>query len=413
MDLDRTLTTTLQLIAEGVIEFAGFDLAAVSLVADGVLHTAAVEGDPEAAAQLVDLRAPIELVELELQQADAWGNLRFLPAERAAGHLDGHDWTPDLDRTERDDAWDARDLLCGLLHDDAGQLRGLLSVDLPTNGRRPSEAQLTTLQMYVRLAERALVTALERGDLAVRIERERVLTDYRRSVIDVLTHELRGTAGAITNTVELVREQSDLDPTTVSALAVIDGGSDRIRAVVDDMSAIAELGRADTPVRTEVTDLGAITREAVALHGAGARLRGISLDLQVAGDTSVVGDPKDLDRMVANLLSNAIKYSDRGGQVHARVRSEAAASEGTGAVVLTVTDTGLGIEPSEQDQVFDEFFRSSAEAVRRRAGAGLGLAIVDRIVALHGGTVHLDSAVGRGSTFTVVLPRAESSRAAG
>jgi signal transduction histidine kinase len=404
MEVDTALSRTLQLIAEGVREFAGFDLAAVSLVADGVLHTVAVVGDDEAIARLVDLRAPVELVERELEPAEVWGDLRFLPAERSGGHLEGHDWVPDLVALDVPDAWHPDDLLCGLLCDDEGRLRGLLSVDLPRSGRRPDAAQRETLQMYVRLAERALVTALERGDLEVRVEREHAIAEYRRSIIDVLSQELRGTAAAIGNTVEVLRRRTGLDPATRSALDAVDGGASRITSVVEDMAALAKLGRPGVALRTAPTDLGALVRDVIAFHDGAARLRKVSVSLAVTGSPVVSGDPEDLDRMVANLLSNAVKYTDPGGEVRVRVAGPAAGREGRPVVVLEVADTGIGIAVADRDHVFEEFFRSQDGAVRRRPGVGLGLAIVHRIVALHGGTVRVDSTLGAGATFTVELP---------
>lgn len=404
MEVDTVLSRTLQLIAEGVREFAGFDLAAVSLVGDGLLHTVTVVGDDEAIARLVDLRAPVELVERELEPAEVWGDLRFLPAERAGGHLTGHEWVPDVVVLDAPDAWHPDDLLCGLLRDDDGVLRGLLSVDLPRTGRRPDPGQRETLQMYVRLAERALVTALERGDLEVRVEREHAVAEYRRTIIDVLSHELRGTAAAIGNTVEVLRRRTGLDPTTRSALDAVDGGANRITSVVDDMSALAKLGRPGIALRVAPTDLGAIVRDVLGFHDGAARLRDVSVSLEVSGTTVVLGDPEDLDRMVTNLLSNAVKYTDPGGAVRVRVTGPDGADPAASGVVLEVADTGIGIGAADSEHVFEEFFRSRDGAVRRRPGVGLGLAIVERIVALHDGSVRVASTLGEGATFTVELP---------
>ncbi|MBM7517768.1 sensor histidine kinase [Nocardioides nitrophenolicus] len=399
MEAGHPLTRTLELLAEGVIEFAGFRVAAVSLVADGVLHTVAVVGDDDAAAQLVDQRTPVALLERELAPAEQWGALRFLPADRSGGHLAGHLWTSGAPPLAGADAWDPRDLICGLLRDSAGRLRGVLWVDLPTNGRRPDAAQRATLQMYVRLAERALVTALERDDLEVRVEREHAVAEYRRTLIDVLSHELRGTAAAIAHTVDALRAEPELGAAVEAGLDVVHGGAERLRSVVDDMSALAKLGRADVPLRALPADLAALARESIALHSAEAHGRGVAVDLDATGETVVDGDPEDLGRMIDNLVSNAIKYSEPEGRVVVRVAAE------PDGVVLSVSDVGIGIDPADREHVFEEFFRSRSLAVRRRPGAGLGLAIAQRVATLHGGVIRVDSTPGAGTTFTVALPR--------
>ncbi|TNM38303.1 HAMP domain-containing histidine kinase [Nocardioides albidus] len=396
---DPTLAATLELIAEGVVEFAGYEIAVVSLVDDRIIRPFVVLGSDDARRILEEVRLPLALFERQLELAEAWGALSFMPAERLRSTSHRYRWVPDLVALDVPDAWRPEDMLCGLLRDQDGRLLGVLSVDLPVSGRRPDESQRATLQMYVRLAERALSTALERGDLEVRVQREREVAEYRRLIVDVLAQELRSTAASIAGTVDLLRARPGLDEQVQAALAVIDGGTGRIRSVVDDMAALARLGHAEGMLRRMTTDLGKVARDTIALQGAGARAREVSVELETVGDVTVVGDPDELDRMVRNLVSNAIKYSEHGGHVTVRVEERAA------LVVLTVADEGLGIDAADRVRIFDEFFRSRRADVRRRSGAGLGLAIVDRVVALHAGTVRVDSELGAGSTFTVELPR--------
>src|SRR4051812_20310834 len=95
----------LQLIAEGVTELAGFDVAAISVVRDGVLHTAAVAGDDTAKRELAGLRTPVDVVLAELENAEDWGLLNFVPFERETGILDGYSWIPAMDVSDEPDAW--------------------------------------------------------------------------------------------------------------------------------------------------------------------------------------------------------------------------------------------------------------------------------------------------------------------
>jgi signal transduction histidine kinase len=116
----------------------------------------------------------------------------------------------------------------------------------------------------------------------------------------------------------------------------------------------------------------------------------------------VLGDAGELDHVVANLLGNAVKYTPAGGSVTVSM------SRAGNDVALQVTDTGIGIAAEEQESLFTEFFRSSNPEARSQPGTGLGLAIVARIVARHGGRIHLTSELRAGSTFRVLLPAAET-----
>src|SRR5690606_21445625 len=120
-------------------------------------------------------------------------------------------------------------------------------------------------------------------------------------------------------------------------------------------------------------------------------------------DTVVAGDEARLRQVVGNLLDNALAYSPADTPVTVRVAARPAA-EGD-AVVLDVVDRGQGLTPEQAERVFERFYRTDAARSRARGGTGLGLSIVAAIVAAHGGTVEVDSALGEGSTFRVVLPR--------
>jgi signal transduction histidine kinase len=111
------------------------------------------------------------------------------------------------------------------------------------------------------------------------------------------------------------------------------------------------------------------------------------------------GDPERLGQVLTNLMSNAIQYNHPDGRVVVTVRSD------TDSATVVVEDTGVGIPESDLPLVFDRFHRVDAARSRESGGSGLGLAICRSIVDAHGGTITVASAVSRGSTFTVTLPR--------
>ena len=130
------------------------------------------------------------------------------------------------------------------------------------------------------------------------------------------------------------------------------------------------------------------------------------MDLRVMvpaeGLATVHGDPGQLERVLINLLSNATKFTPDGGTV--TIRLDLASAD---TATIVVSDTGIGIPAEDQEQLFDNFFRASNAVAETIQGTGLGLAIVRTIVSAHEGELSLDSAIGEGTTVTMVLPRGE------
>jgi two-component system OmpR family sensor kinase len=136
---------------------------------------------------------------------------------------------------------------------------------------------------------------------------------------------------------------------------------------------------------------------------AGARLgqaAGVAVRVETAAPATVRGDAGALRRALGNLVENAVKYTPRGGKV------ELGLSAGDGAATVTVSDTGIGIEPPDTERIFEPFVRLDAARSRDTGGAGLGLAIARSIVTAHRGTLTVESRPGAGSRFTIRLPLA-------
>ena len=236
----------------------------------------------------------------------------------------------------------------------------------------------------------------EIGELAVAFDEmaERI-TGLLRSQTELLanvSHELRTPMARIRVAVELAAEGDHAS--AGEALAEIGQDLDELERLVDDVLTAARLDLADgkqaseqTPLRREPVDPQTIPDRALAVE-AGGELPRIDADAAL------------LRRAVDNLLDNAAKYSDAGTPVTLRARAEG------GDVLLEVADHGIGIDEADRARIFEPFYRADRSRTRSTGGVGLGLFLVRRIVAAHGGTIAVASKVGEGTTMTIRVPRA-------
>ncbi|MGY1723022.1 ATP-binding protein [Blastococcus sp. SYSU DS0533] len=223
-----------------------------------------------------------------------------------------------------------------------------------------------------------------------------------------VSHELRTPLTLLLGPLQDVLEDPDAglteDVREQVTLAVRNGR--RLRRLVDDLLDFAgiEAGRA-APVRV-ATDVATFTAELAGIFRSATERAGLRLtvDCPPLGRPAHV-DPRMWEKIVVNLLANAVKYTFVGG-------IDVVLRDVDDRVVLTVADTGVGIVAEELPQLFQRFHRVAGAAARTREGTGIGLALVQELAALHGGTVTVTSEPGRGSTFTVSLPFGEPDAAA-
>ena len=146
-------------------------------------------------------------------------------------------------------------------------------------------------------------------------------------------------------------------------------------------------------------DLHGALANAMTLVRGRAEQHGIALETVVSEEIGEFhGDERKFKQIVLNLLSNAVKFTPEGGTV------TVAAQRVDGSYVFSVKDTGIGIAPEDQDAIFEEFRQVGNDYERKAEGTGLGLSLTRRLVELHGGTIRVDSAPGKGSTFIFTLP---------
>ena len=569
----------LQLIADGITELMGFEVAVINILdeADGKLLTVAVAGNDDARELLLGARQRVSSVEAEVARADDWGMFRFVPAERATPEQLAISWVPDIEVVEGPDAWDPNDFLFAPLYGVDGRLLGSLSIDVPTDGRRPDHAKRAVLNKYAAQAGQAVLTELARRRLEEQVrlataarkivrdvsselrvdrimevsqsaiasglsavglwiqtfdedgegrtamysnagtdvrtpaelarmsraaaellwkaqevaiigrdrptppiitaeqeslifdfldelgvgsllfvplgagpeclgnlvltrraadaewtsvetttaldiahdlgrallnartfEREqqlvselRELDTYKSQLIATVAHELKNPLTSILGHVEMLEATTDVPPKAQRSLGSIERGAVRMERVIEDMLMLAKVGDPANALIAAPVEMGRLVEDALDLVSLTATRKGLSLVYEPPTKPVVaLGDSSDLDQVCANIISNAVKYTPDG-------RSVTVSLDRRGRdVILTVTDEGLGISPADQPHLFEEFFRSTNPQAVAQPGTGLGLTIVHRIVTRHAGRIEVESELGKGTTFRVILPAA-------
>lgn len=233
-------------------------------------------------------------------------------------------------------------------------------------------------------------------------ERSRAAGQARDEVLALLAHDLRSPLTGVVGFAQLLARHvrgGRVDPDKLLGyVGRIEESARQMTSLLDDLLADADPHAADEVLETEPIDLVDCARR-IATHHDGL---GSPCEITVeAPDHPVVREvsPAKLERALHNLVTNAVKYSPSGGTVTIGVVEHA------GGVRISVADQGMGIPRQDLPRIFDRFHRGT-NVTGRVSGLGLGLASVARAVAAHGGTIEVDSEVGRGTTFTIHLPPA-------
>jgi PAS domain S-box-containing protein len=243
-------------------------------------------------------------------------------------------------------------------------------------------------------------TATDIHSLKTAEEALREAARHKDEFLAVLAHELRNPLAPIRNALELMREHA-LDDTLRRLHGMLDRQVAQMVRLVDDLLEISRISRGDIRLDWAPVSLDSVLAAAIETVAPALRAGGQTLTMPTASaDVWVDGDGVRLAQMFSNLLSNAIKFTPHDGQIDVRVTTSAE------HVAVTVADNGIGIAPEMLDRVFDMFTQAHPLGSRSSGGLGIGLALVRRIVQLHGGHVTARSeGVGGGSSFVVSLPR--------
>jgi len=216
-----------------------------------------------------------------------------------------------------------------------------------------------------------------------------------------VSHELRTPLNAIIGFSEVLRERmfGEINEKQAEYLEDIHSSGKHLLALINDILNLSKIEAGRMDLELSSFDLREALQSAVSLVRERATRQGIALTLHVDADVGEwVGDERKLKQIMLNLLSNAVKFTPDGGTVGVDVR------ESEGAAQIRISDTGVGIAQDHLHLIFEEFRQVGTDHVRKSEGTGLGLALTRRFVELHGGTITVESELGKGSTFTVLLP---------
>ncbi|MBG0817720.1 ATP-binding protein [Planomonospora sp. ID82291] len=267
------------------------------------------------------------------------------------------------------------------------------------------------------------------------VHRLRDLDRMKDELVALVSHEIRSPVAVIRSYAEMLADVPGLEDEPRMFADVIDRRSTHLQQLVDDLLDLARLDAGQVAVDPRPVSLTRLVRQAVDDHRAAAAAKDLTITTDLAVHLPVHADPVRLRQVLDNLLSNAVKYTPAGGAVTVTAGCDGGSGEDghgggdedadgdgdgdgghraeecvSGAVAVTVADTGIGVPAEEYPRLFDRFFRASTAQEAGIKGTGLGLAVTRAIVEAHGGSVAAAPREGGGTVFTVRLPAADPDR---
>ena len=256
-------------------------------------------------------------------------------------------------------------------------------------------------QMRYRSAQREFVArealATTSTELEHALDRAREVDRLKNEFFANISHELRTPLTLILSPVDELlanmRPGAERD-----ALKVVRRNATRLLRMIDDLLDLARLEAGGLRLRVSQVDMGTLAEQVAENAGPAAKSNGIEMAFSTEGEpASVFGDPHRIEIILTNLVGNAIKFTPSGGRIQVSVFHNSAGTS------VDVTDTGPGISREEQQRVFDRFHQTETSERRSQGGVGIGLALAHELAQLHGGSLTLQSTLGKGSTFTLFL----------
>ena len=292
-----------------------------------------------------------------------------------------------------------------LLRDDEGI--GTIVLTDPRPGARLSEKQLTLLRTFASQAVIAIENVRLFREIQEKSAQLEVANRHKSEFLANMSHELRTPLNAIIGFSEVLLERmfGEVNEKQADYLKDIHESGRHLLSLINDILDLSKIEAGRMELELSSFDLPSAISNAMTLVRERAQRHGVQLGAELdprLGEWQA--DERKVKQILLNLLSNAVKFTPEGGRVDVSAKLD------TGKVEIAVKDTGAGISAEDQANLFEEFRQFGGDAARKAEGTGLGLALTKKFVELHGGAIRVDSAPGKGSTFSFSLPSPAAAR---
>jgi signal transduction histidine kinase len=286
-------------------------------------------------------------------------------------------------------------------------LLGQALIDLKLLERAELDQAVTEQIIQLRSALQAANRTLERrveertAELQKALERVSELSQLKANFVSNISHELRTPLTHIKGYVELLVSESlgSITEEQRHALQVSQQSTGRLETLIDDLIMFSIASRGELSIKQEDVDIQRLANLAVKSSTNKAQERGVSLNTIIDDDLpSVQADMQKIAWVLNQLVDNGVKFTPSSGRVVVSIKRE-----GENLVIVSVTDTGIGIPSTDLETIFEPFHQLDGSTTRRYGGTGLGLSLVRQIIEAHGSMLEVQSIEGRGSTFKFPL----------
>lgn len=286
-------------------------------------------------------------------------------------------------------------------------LLGQALIDLKFIDRSDLDQAVTEQIIHLRSALQSANRNLERrveertAELQTALERVSELSQLKANFISNISHELRTPLTHIKGYIELLITESLGKITTEQrhALNVSQQSTNRLEVLIEDLIMVSLASRGELSMQQTDVDIRRLANLAVKSHADAALGRGVNLHAVVDENVPLVqADSQKVAWVLGQLIDNGVKFTPSSGSVVLSVKRE-----GENLVIVSVTDTGIGIPPNQLNDIFEPFHQLDGSTTRRYGGTGLGLSLVRQIIEAHGSMLEVQSIEGRGSTFKFPL----------